>query len=168
MACGVPFCQAGVMIAGMVSGCPLQNLVPEWNDLVYSGNWEKAYARLNKTNCFPEFTSRVCPALCEAACTCNLNGEPVSTKENERAIIKNAWASGMIQPRPPKVRTGKTVAVVGSGPAGLAAAAQLNRRGHQVTVFERHDRVGGLLRYGIPNMKLEKKIIDRRIALMES
>ena len=168
MACGVPFCQAGVMIAGMVSGCPLQNLVPEWNDLVYSGNWEKAYARLNKTNCFPEFTSRVCPALCEAACTCNLNGEPVSTKENERAIIENAWASGMIQPRPPKVRTGKTVAVVGSGPAGLAAAAQLNRRGHQVTVFERHDRVGGLLRYGIPNMKLEKKIIDRRIALMES
>lgn len=168
MACGVPFCQAGKMIAGMASGCPLNNLCPEWNDLVYIGNWEQAYARLTKTNSFPEFTSRVCPALCEAACTCNLNGDPVSTKENERAIIENAWATGLIKPNPPKTRTGKTVAIVGSGPSGLAAAAQLNKRGHKVTVFERRDRVGGLLRYGIPNMKLEKDVIDRRVALMEA
>lgn len=167
MACGVPFCQSGKMISGMASGCPLNNLVPEWNDLVYLGNWEQAYRRLAKTNCFPEFTSRVCPALCEAACTCNLNGDPVATKANERAIIENAWKTGLIQPEPPKVRTGKKVAVVGSGPSGLAAAIQLNRRGHQVTVFERHDRIGGLLRYGIPNMKLEKDVIDRRIRLME-
>ena len=161
MACGVPFCQAGTMIAGMASGCPLQNLVPEWNDLVYLGNYEQAYRRLTKTNCFPEFTSRVCPALCEAACTCNVNGDPVCTKENERAIIENAWATGLITPHPPKVRTGKRVAVVGSGPSGLAAAMQLNRRGHSVTVFERRDRVGGLLRYGIPNMKLDKSV-DRK------
>lgn len=167
MACGVPFCQSGRMISGMASGCPLNNLVPEWNDLVYHGNWKQAYYRLAKTNCFPEFTSRVCPALCEAACTCNLNGDPVATKANERAIIENAWNSGLIRPNPPKVRTGKKVAVVGSGPSGLAAAMQLNRRGHQVTVFERHDRIGGLLRYGIPNMKLEKDVIDRRIRLME-
>ncbi len=168
MACGVPFCQAGVMIAGMASGCPLNNLVPEWNDLVYLGNWEMAYKRLTKTNCFPEFTSRVCPALCEKACTCNLNGDPVSTKEDERAIIENAFATGLVQPNPPEVRTGKRVAVVGSGPSGLATAMQLNKRGHKVTVFERNDRIGGLLRYGIPNMKLDKKVIDRRIALMEA
>ena len=168
MACGVPFCQAGTMIAGMASGCPLQNLVPEWNDLVYLGNYEQAYRRLTKTNCFPEFTSRVCPALCEAACTCNVNGDPVCTKENERAIIENAWATGLIMPQPPKVRTGKRVAVVGSGPSGLAAAMQLNRRGHSVTVFERRDRVGGLLRYGIPNMKLDKSVIDRRVDLMKA
>ena len=168
MACGVPFCQAGTMIAGMASGCPLQNLVPEWNDLVYLGNYEQAYRRLTKTNCFPEFTSRVCPALCEAACTCNVNGDPVCTKENERAIIENAWATGLITPQPPKVRTGKRVAVVGSGPSGLAAAMQLNRRGHSVTVFERRDRVGGLLRYGIPNMKLDKSVIDRRVDLMKA
>ena len=132
------------------------------------GNWEMAYKRLRKTNCFPEFTSRVCPALCEAACTCNLNGEPVSTKENERAIIETAFEKGLVKPEPPKVRTGKTVAIIGSGPAGLAAAMQLNQRGHKVTVFERSDRLGGLLRYGIPNMKLEKDVIDRRIALMEA
>ena len=167
MACGVPFCQAGMMIGGMASGCPLQNLVPEWNDLLYNGCYEQAYARLMKTHCFPEFTSRVCPALCEKACTCNLNGEPVSTKENERTIIENAFATGLVRANPPKVRTGKTVAVVGSGPSGLATAMQLNKRGHKVTVFERNDRIGGLLRYGIPNMKLEKQIIDRRVKLME-
>ena len=168
MACGVPFCQAGMMIGGMASGCPLNNLVPEWNDLVYLGKWEEAYKRLMKTHCFPEFTSRVCPALCEAACTCNLNGDPVSSKENERAIIENAYATGLIRPCPPEVRTGKKVAVVGSGPSGLATAMQLNKRGHKVTVYERNDRIGGLLRYGIPNMKLDKKVIDRRLAIMEA
>ena len=167
MACGVPFCQSGMMIGGMASGCPLHNLVPETNDLVYTGNWKQAFLRLNKTHSFPEFTSRVCPALCEAACTCNLNGDPVSTKENEKAIIETAYAEGWVKPQIPPVRTGKTIAVIGSGPSGLAAAQQLNRRGHSVTVFERNDRIGGLLRYGIPNMKLEKKIIDRRLKLME-
>ncbi len=167
MACGVPFCQSGTMIAGMTSGCPLHNLVPETNDLVYTGNWKQAYLRLCKTHSFPEFTSRVCPALCEAACTCNLDGEPVATKENERAIIETAFAEGWVKPQKPKVRTGKTVAVIGSGPAGLAAAQELNRRGHTVTVYERGDRPGGLLRYGIPNMKLEKSVVDRRIRLME-
>ena len=167
MACGVPFCQSGMMIGGMASGCPLHNLVPETNDLVYTGNWKQAYLRLSKTHSFPEFTSRVCPALCEAACTCNLNGEPVATKDNERAIIETAFEEGWVQPRKPKVRTGKKIAVIGSGPSGLAAAQQLNRRGHSVTVYERSDRPGGLLRYGIPNMKLEKSVIDRRIKLME-
>ena len=155
------------MIGGMASGCPLHNLVPETNDLVYRGNFKQAYLRLSKTHSFPEFTCRVCPALCEAACTCNVNGEPVSTKENERAIIETAYAEGWVKPEPPKVRTGKKVAVIGSGPSGLAAAMQLNRRGHEVTVYERHDRIGGLLRYGIPNMKLEKSVLDRRIHLME-
>ncbi len=168
MECGVPFCQSGMTIGGMTSGCPLHNLVPEWNDLVYTGNWEQAYHRLVKTNSFPEFTSRVCPALCEAACTCGLNGEPVATKENEYAIIENAYEKGYAQPKPPTVRTGKTVAVVGSGPAGLAAADQLNKRGHSVTVFERSDRIGGLLMYGIPNMKLEKQIVERKIRVMEA
>ncbi len=167
MSCGVPFCQAGMMLSGMMSGCPLQNMVPEWNDLLYMGNWEEAYYRLIKTSNFPEFTGRVCPALCEAACTCNLNGDPVGTKGNELAIIENAYKKGYAHARPPKVRTGKKVAVVGSGPSGLAAADQLNRRGHSVTVFERDDRVGGLLMYGIPNMKLEKHIIDRKIKIME-
>ena len=167
MECGVPFCQSGCMIGGMASGCPLHNLVPETNDLVYRGNLRQAYLRLSKTHSFPEFTCRVCPALCEAACTCNVNGEPVSTKENERAIIETAYAEGWVKPEPPKVRTGKKVAVIGSGPSGLAAAMQLNRRGHEVTVYERHDRIGGLLRYGIPNMKLEKSVLDRRIHLME-
>lgn len=168
MDCGVPFCQSGMTLGGMTSGCPLHNLVPEWNDLVYMGNWEEAYKRLHKTNNFPEFTSRVCPALCEAACTCGLHDEPVSTKENEYAIIENAYAKGYAAPKPPKVRTGKKVAVVGSGPSGLAVADQLNKRGHSVTVFERSDRVGGLLMYGIPNMKLEKHIIDRKIKVMEA
>ena len=167
MACGVPFCQSGMMIGGMASGCPLHNLVPETNDLVYTGNWKQAFLRLSKTHSFPEFTSRVCPALCEAACTCNLNGEPVSTKENERAIIETAYENGWVTPQIPEVRTGKSIAVIGSGPSGLAAAQQLNRRGHSVTVFERKDRVGGLLRYGIPNMKLDKAVVDRRIHLME-
>ena len=167
MDCGVPFCQSGMTLCGMTSGCPLHNLVPEWNDLVYTGNWEQAYYRLHKTNNFPEFTSRVCPALCEAACTCGLHDEPVSTKENEYAIIENAYEKGYAAPKPPKVRTGKKVAVVGSGPSGLAVADQLNSRGHLVTVFERSDRIGGLLMYGIPNMKLEKQIIDRKIKVME-
>lgn len=167
MECGIPFCQFGNMLAGMASGCPLHNLVPEFNDLVYRDNLEGAYQRLQKTNCFPEFTSRVCPALCEAACTCNVNTEPVSTKENERTIIEYAFAHDLVKAGPPKVRTGYKVAVVGSGPSGLAAAFQLNRRGHEVTVFERSDRIGGLLMYGIPNMKLEKSVIARRQKLME-
>ena len=167
MECGVPFCQSGMMLGGMVSGCPLNNLIPEWNDLVYQGSWSQAFDRLRKTNNFPEFTSRVCPAPCEAACTCGLNDEPVSIKENERAIVERAYSQGQAGPRPPRIRTGKRVAVVGSGPAGLAAADQLNKRGHSVTVFERDDRVGGLLMYGIPNMKLEKEIIDRKVRVME-
>ena len=168
MECGVPFCQSGMTIGGMTSGCPLHNLVPEWNDLVYIGNWEQAYYRLVKTNSFPEFTSRVCPALCEAACTCGLIGEPVATRENEYAIIENAYEKGYADPRPPRVRTGKSVAVVGSGPSGLAVADQLNKRGHSVTVYERSDRPGGLLMYGIPNMKLEKRIVERKIKVMEA
>ena len=166
MECGVPFCQSGVQLAGMFTGCPLHSLVPEWNDLMYTGNLDHALSRLTKTNSFPEFTGRVCPALCEAACTCGLNGDPVTVKENELAIIEAGFASGAIEPQPPKVHTGKRVAVVGSGPAGLAAAQQLNRRGHTVTVFEREDRVGGLLMYGIPNMKLEKRFVQRRVDLM--
>ncbi|MDE6313640.1 MAG: glutamate synthase subunit beta [Lachnospiraceae bacterium] len=168
MACGVPFCQSGMNVGGMASGCPLHNLVPEWNDLVYVGNYKEAYNRLKKTNNFPEFTSRVCPALCEAACTCGFNGDAVSVKENEYGIIENAYAEGYAAPKPPKVRTGKRVAVVGSGPSGLAAADQLNKRGHSVTVFERSDRIGGLLMYGIPNMKLEKHIIDRKVEVMKA
>ena len=167
MNCGVPFCQAGMNIMGMTSGCPLHNLVPEWNDLVYTGNWEQAYNRLHKTSNFPEFTSRVCPALCEKACTCGLNGDAVCTKENEMAIIEHAYANGLAGPKPPKARTGKRIAVIGSGPSGLAVADQLNQRGHLVTVYERADRIGGLLRYGIPNMKLEKHIIDRKLNVMK-
>lgn len=167
MECGVPFCQSGMMLCGMASGCPLHNLIPEWNDLVYHGNWRQAYNRLRKTNNFPEFTARVCPALCEAACTCGLNGEPVSTKENEYAIIENAYENGYADANPPRVRTGKKVAVIGSGPSGLAAADQLNQRGHLVTVYERSDRVGGLMMYGIPNMKLEKSVIQRKVRILE-
>lgn len=167
MECGVPFCQSGMMIGGMASGCPLNNLIPEWNDLLYTGNLEQALNRLLKTNNFPEFTSRVCPSPCEAACTCGLNCNPISIKENENFIIENGYEKGYISPKPPRVRTGKKVAVVGSGPSGLAAADQLNKRGHSVTVYERFDRVGGLLMYGIPNMKLEKHIIERRINIMK-
>lgn len=166
MECGVPFCQSGAVLNGMVSGCPIHNLIPEWNDLVYTGNFGHALQRLMKTNNFPEFTGRVCPALCETACTCGLNGDAVTIKENELGIIEEAWEKGLVTANPPKVRTGKRVAVVGSGPSGLAAADQLNHRGHQVTVFERADRVGGLLMYGIPNMKLEKRIVQRRVDLM--
>ena len=168
MDCGVPFCQAGMMINGMATGCPLHNLIPEWNDLIFTGNWEEAFRRLQRTNCFPEFTGRVCPALCEVACTSNLNGDPTSIKENERAIIEKAFEMGYIKPEPPRVRTGKRIAVVGSGPAGLAAADRLNKRGHSVTVYERFDRVGGLLMYGIPNMKLDKKVVDRRVELLKA
>lgn len=167
MDCGVPFCQSGMTIKGMTSGCPLNNLIPEWNDLLYTGNWEQAYHRLHKTSNFPEFTSRVCPALCEKACTCGLNGKAVCTKENEMAIIEHAYAKGYAKANPPKVRTKKRIAVVGSGPAGLAVADQLNQRGHSVAVYERADRIGGLLRYGIPNMKLEKHIIDRKLDIMK-
>lgn len=167
MDCGVPFCQSGMMIGGMVSGCPLNNLIPEWNDLVYAGNWKQAYDRLKKTNSFPEFTCRVCPAPCEAACTCGLNGDPVTIRDNEMAVVEKARELGLDEARPPKIRTGKTVAVIGSGPAGLAAADQLNRRGHSVTVFERDDRIGGLLMYGIPNMKLEKQVIERKVRVMK-
>ncbi len=168
MECGVPFCQSGMMLGGMASGCPLNNLVPDWNDLVYRGNWQQAYNRLKKTNSFPEFTSRVCPAPCEAACTCGLNGDPVSIKENEHAIIECAYEYGYAAAKPPKVRTGKKIAIIGSGPSGLAAADQLNKRGHSITVYEKSDRIGGLLMYGIPNMKLDKKIIDRKIDVMKA
>lgn len=167
MECGVPFCQSGLIIGGAVSGCPLNNLIPEWNDLIFKGAWEQAYNRLKITNNFPEFTSRVCPALCEKACTCGVDGDAVTVKANEYAIIENAYDMGYASAKIPKVRTGKKIAVIGSGPAGLAAADQLNQRGHSVTVFERSDRVGGLLMYGIPNMKLEKHIIDRKIDIMK-
>ena len=167
MDCGTPFCQAGVMIGGMASGCPLHNLIPEINDLVYQGRMAEAYRRLSITHSFPEFTSRVCPALCEAACTCGVHDEPVSTKENEKSVIEAAFEQGLVKEETPVVRTGKKVAVIGSGPSGLAAAQLLNSRGHEVTVYERRDRIGGLLRYGIPNMKLDKSVIDRRVRLME-
>lgn len=168
MDCGVPFCQNGKMLCGMMSGCPLNNLIPEWNDLLYRGHKEQALSRLLMTNNFPEFTSRVCPALCEKACTCGLNGDPVTVKENENSIIEYGFSQGLIKPNIPQVRSGKKIAVIGSGPSGLSVADTLNHRGHSVTVFERSDRIGGLLMYGIPNMKLEKQVIERRTELMRA
>ena len=167
MDCGVPFCQNGQMLCGMISGCPLNNLIPEWNDLLYNGYEKQALARLLMTNSFPEFTSRVCPALCEKACTCGLYGDPVTVRDNEYELIEYGYANDLMQPLIPETRSGKRIAVIGSGPAGLACADQLNHRGHTVTVFERADRPGGLLMYGIPNMKLEKQIVLRRTKLME-
>ena len=158
MDCGVPFCN---------NGCPLGNLIPEWNDLVYKKDWENAYKRLAATNNFPEFTGRICPAPCEASCTLSINNDPVSIEMIEKNIIEKAWESGLVKPEPPKSRTDKKIAVIGSGPAGLAAAQQLNRAGHNVTVFERNEEPGGLLRYGIPEFKLEKNIVRRRIDLLE-
>ena len=159
MDCGVPFCQSE-------AGCPIDNLIPEWNDLVYQGQWREALDRLHKTNNFPEFTGRVCPAPCEGACVLGITDPAVTIKNIENAIIDRGFAEGWVKPEPPDQRTGKKVAIVGSGPAGLAAAAQLNKVGHQVTVYERDDRIGGLLMYGIPPMKLEKEMVDRRVDLL--
>src|SRR5690349_22933839 len=159
MDCGIPFCN---------TGCPVNNMIPDWNDLVYHSNYKAASDNLHSTNNFPEVTGRICPAPCEAACTLGINDDPVGIKSIEHAIIDKAWAEGWVAPQPPKHKTGKKVAVVGSGPAGMAAAQQLARAGHDVTVFEKNDRVGGLLRYGIPDFKMEKTLIDRRVAQMEA
>lgn len=168
MDCGVPFCQSSLTLNGMTSGCPLQNLIPEWNDLIYHQKYKEAVTRLLKTNNFPEFTGRVCPALCEAACTCSLHGDAVTVKENEYAIINYAYEKGLLGPNPPTQRMDKNIAIIGSGPAGLTVADEMNKRGYKVTVFERDDRIGGLLMYGIPNMKLDKKIIEKRVKIMEA
>lgn len=168
MDCAVPFCQNGSILAGMTTGCPVYNLIPEWNDLVYRGKWKEAYERLSMTNPFPEFTGRVCPAPCEGGCVASLYESSVTIKNIERAIIDQAFQEGWVRPEPPAVRTGKQVAVIGSGPAGLACAQVLNRHGHSVTVFERADRIGGLLTYGIPKMKLEQEVVDRRVRLLEA
>lgn len=166
MDCGTPFCHVGRLLSGMASGCPLHNLIPEWNDLVYRGSWPEALKRLHKTNNFPEFTGRVCPAPCEGACTVGKSGSPVTIKNIEKAIIDRGFAEGWIEPRIRAASTGKRVAIVGSGPAGLACADQLNKAGHKVTVYERADRIGGLLMYGIPNMKLDKSVVQRRVDLL--
>src|SRR4051812_43625836 len=166
MDCGIPFCHTGTLINGMVSGCPVNNLIPEWNDLIYRNLWREALDRLHKTNNFPEFTGRVCPAPCEAACVLGITSPPVTIKNIEASIIDRGFDEGWVVPEAPARRTGKKVAVVGSGPAGLSAAAQLNKAGHLVTVFERADRIGGLLMYGIPNMKLQKELVQRRVDLM--
>jgi len=166
MDCGTPFCHTGHVLAGAASGCPIHNLIPEWNDLVWRGKWRDALARLHKTNNFPEFTGRVCPAPCEGACVLGIIQPPVAIKAIECAIADRGWENGWIVPAPPATRTGKKVAIVGSGPAGLSCAAQLNQAGHQVTVYERADRLGGLLMYGIPNMKLDKRVVQRRVDLL--
>jgi glutamate synthase (NADPH/NADH) small chain len=166
MDCGIPFCHTGTLLNGMASGCPINNLIPEWNDLIYRGRWREALDRLHKTNNFPDFTGRVCPAPCEGSCVLGITSPPVTIKNIECAIADKGWEEGWIEPERPSSRTGKKVAVIGSGPAGLCAAAQLNRAGHLVTVFERADRFGGLLMYGIPNMKLDKKLVQRRIDQM--
>lgn len=168
MNCGVPFCQSAIELKGKVTGCPLHNLIPEWNDEIYNRHYHHALSRLLKTNPFPEFTGRVCPALCEKACINGIDSHPVTVHDNELFIIETAWEKGWMEPQVPQVRSGKQVAVVGAGPSGLAAAHKLNQRGHEVTVFERKDRAGGLLMYGIPNMKLDKGVIARRIGLMEA
>ena len=168
MDCGTPYCHTGMTLANMASGCPINNLIPEFNDLVYRGKWHDAYTRLSKTNNFPEFTGRVCPAPCEGSCVLGIIEPPVTIKNIECSIIDKAWDEGWVTPEPPKERTGKNVAVVGSGPAGLAAADQLNKAGHLVTIYERADRPGGLLMYGIPNMKLEKDTVTRRTELMKA
>lgn len=166
MNCGIPFCHSGTITNGYTTGCPVHNLIPEWNDLIYRGRWYDAYVRLSQTNNFPEFTGRVCPAPCESSCVLGLNSDPVTIKEIECSIIDRAFEEGWILPTPPSRRTGKRVAIIGSGPAGLACADELNKAGHSVTVFEREDRIGGLLMYGIPNMKLEKSIVERRVDLL--
>lgn len=168
MDCGTPFCHAGRLLNGMTAGCPLHNLIPEWNDLVYRGGWHDALSRLFKTNPFPEFTGRVCPAPCEGSCTLGLSRSPVAIKSIERSLVDMGFEEGWIQPNPPQSRTGKRIVVVGSGPAGLACAWELNQAGHTVTVLERADRIGGLLMYGIPNMKLDKEIVNRRVAILEA
>lgn len=166
MDCGTPYCHTGMDMAGGTSGCPVHNLIPEWNNLVYRGLWKDALERLHKTNNFPEFTGRVCPAPCEGSCTVGLIGQPVTIKTIEQAIIDKGFEEGWVVPEPPEQRTGRRVAIVGSGPAGLACAAQLNKAGHEVTVYERADRIGGLLMYGIPTMKLDKAVVQRRVDLM--
>ncbi|OOC61039.1 glutamate synthase subunit beta [Paenibacillus ihbetae] len=168
MDCGTPYCHTGIDMIGGTSGCPIHNLIPEWNNLVYRGLWREALERLHKTNNFPEFTGRVCPAPCEGSCTVGLIGEPVTIKSIEQAIIDKGFEEGWVVPEPPEKRTGRRVAVVGSGPAGLAAAAQLNKAGHTVTVYERADRIGGLLTYGIPSMKLDKEVVQRRVDLLRA
>src|ERR1700678_543676 len=166
MDCGIPFCHTGNLVNGMASGCPINNLIPEWNDLIYRGLWHEALDRLHKTNNFPDFTGRVCPAPCEGSCVLGITSPPVTIKNIECSIVDKGWDEGWVVAEPPASRTGKKVAVVGSGPAGLSAAAQLNKAGHWVTVFERADRVGGLLMYGIPNMKLDKAYVQRRVDLL--
>ncbi|GIP25925.1 glutamate synthase [NADPH] small chain [Paenibacillus sp. J23TS9] len=166
MDCGTPYCHTGIDMAGGTSGCPVNNLIPEWNNLIYRGLWKEALERLHKTNNFPEFTGRICPAPCEGSCTVGLIGQPVTIKTIEQAIIDKGFEEGWVVPNPPEKRTGKRVAVVGSGPAGLATAAQLNKAGHSVTVYERSDRIGGLLTYGIPSMKLDKAVVQRRVDLL--
>lgn len=167
MDCGVPFCQSGIILNGMTSGCPLHNLIPEWNNFLYLGKWELGLERLLKTSNFAEFTARVCPALCENSCTCGLHGDAVTIKANEKYLIEKGFSEGLIKANPPEIRTDKKVAIIGSGPAGISAADFLNKLGHNVTVYEREDQIGGLMMYGIPNMKLEKNIIERRVSILK-